>query len=128
MTNRDATGWHQLWQRIQRVMMAIYENRNPPVAFEVPLDIEVPLSTDEQLAPSYRVVQASAVSALADFRGQKVAGELVWDGIGLFRRGRCSRLRRALGCLRPSKVHPEWIRRAFQSFELRLVARDHILL
>jgi hypothetical protein len=28
------------------------------------------------------------------------------DGIGLSRRGRCPRLRQALDCLRPSKVHP----------------------
>jgi hypothetical protein len=34
----------------------------------------------------------------------------VAGGIGLSRRGRCPRLRQVLDCLRPSKVHPEWIR------------------
>src|SRR6266478_2618259 len=46
---------------------------------------------------------------------QRVALGVTENGIGLSRRGRCPRLRQALDCLRPSKVHPEWIRRAFQS-------------
>jgi hypothetical protein len=43
--------------------------------------------------------------ASANIGPGRVAG-----GIGWSRRGRCPRLRQVLDCLRPSKVHPEWIR------------------
>ena len=38
------------------------------------------------------------------------SGGVTENGTGSSRRGRCRRLRQALDCLRPSKVHPEWIR------------------
>jgi hypothetical protein len=59
------------------------------------------------IAASDPVVQqiGKLYRASANIGPGRVAG-----GIGLSRRGRCPRLRQVLDCLRPSKVHPEWIR------------------
>jgi hypothetical protein len=47
---------------------------------------------------------------VAAHRAVSGKGACMVDGIGLSRRGCCPRLRQALDCLRPLKVHPEWIR------------------
>ena len=41
---------HALWQFIRRVWTALRDGRDPNAAYEVPLDDEEPLTTDEQLA------------------------------------------------------------------------------
>jgi hypothetical protein len=45
---------HALFQRIERVRMALQEGRDPEVAFDVPLDIERPLTPQVQLSAGYR--------------------------------------------------------------------------
>jgi hypothetical protein len=61
----------------------------------------VSIAASDPVRPADRKV----VPCLREHRASRVAG-----GIGLSRRGRCPRLRQVLDCLRPSKVHPEWIR------------------
>src|SRR5215831_5262266 len=45
---------HALWQRIVRVAVALREGRDPELAFEIPLDIEGPLTPEVQMSASYR--------------------------------------------------------------------------
>jgi hypothetical protein len=45
---------HALCARIERVVQALCDGRDPDVAYELPLDEEAPLTPDDQLSPAYR--------------------------------------------------------------------------